>query len=154
MYGRRVTSRVWFNHFTIIYLPTSILTSSQAPKPTDICTICYTSGTTGNPKGVMLTHGNIMSAISASLLQLSDHRPKYSDVLISFLPLAHMLERICEVRILYCLELHIRLYTGFPKIKGTFKYIKNYEDRKFVFPVIVLTFQGHLMVISGILSGV
>ncbi|KAI5755194.1 hypothetical protein M8J77_014875 [Diaphorina citri] len=66
------------------------------PKPTDLCTICYTSGTTGNPKGVMLTHGNVIAAISAALLQLSDHRPKYSDVLISFLPLAHMLERTCE----------------------------------------------------------
>ncbi|KAL1464052.1 hypothetical protein WDU94_003736, partial [Cyamophila willieti] len=67
-----------------------------APKSTDLCTICYTSGTTGNPKGVMLTHGNVIAAISASLLQLADHRPRYSDVLISFLPLAHMLERTCE----------------------------------------------------------
>lgn len=31
------------------------------PKPSDLATICYTSGTTGTPKGVMLTHGNIIA---------------------------------------------------------------------------------------------
>lgn len=31
------------------------------PKPDDLCTICYTSGTTGTPKGVMLTHGNVIA---------------------------------------------------------------------------------------------
>lgn len=40
------------------------------PTPEDICTICYTSGTTGNPKGVTLTHQNAVAAISAVLVQL------------------------------------------------------------------------------------
>lgn len=40
------------------------------PKPEDICTICYTSGTTGNPKGVTLTHQNVVAAICAVLIQL------------------------------------------------------------------------------------
>ncbi|XP_008197074.1 long-chain-fatty-acid--CoA ligase 5 isoform X5 [Tribolium castaneum] len=66
------------------------------PKPSDLCTICYTSGTTGNPKGVMLTHENVVASMSAVLMQMGDHKVKSSDVLISFLPLAHMLERCCE----------------------------------------------------------
>ncbi|KAK0094955.1 hypothetical protein PV326_009550 [Microctonus aethiopoides] len=66
------------------------------PKPMDLCTICYTSGTTGNPKGVMLSHQNVMAGVCAVLLQLGDHRPNSTDVMISFLPLAHMLERCCE----------------------------------------------------------
>ncbi|XP_034946789.1 long-chain-fatty-acid--CoA ligase 1 isoform X2 [Chelonus insularis] len=66
------------------------------PKPTDLCTICYTSGTTGHPKGVMLSHQNVMAGVSAVLLQLGDHKPNAKDVMISFLPLAHMLERCCE----------------------------------------------------------
>ncbi|XP_057321321.1 long-chain-fatty-acid--CoA ligase 5 isoform X1 [Microplitis mediator] len=66
------------------------------PRPTDLCTICYTSGTTGNPKGVMLSHQNVMAGVCAVLLQLGDHRPASKDVMISFLPLAHMLERCCE----------------------------------------------------------
>lgn len=66
------------------------------PKPNDLCTVCYTSGTTGNPKGVMLTHQNVMAGISAVILQLGDDRPTSKDTMISFLPLAHMLERCCE----------------------------------------------------------
>lgn len=66
------------------------------PKVTDLCTVCYTSGTTGNPKGVMLTHQNVMAGVCAVLLQLGEHKPSYKDTMISFLPLAHMLERCCE----------------------------------------------------------
>lgn len=66
------------------------------PKPEDLATICYTSGTTGNPKGVMLTHENIVADVGAVLLQLGDCKPDHTDTLISFLPLAHMLERVCE----------------------------------------------------------
>jgi long-chain acyl-CoA synthetase len=62
----------------------------------DLCTVCYTSGTTGNPKGVMLTHQNVMSGVCAVLLQLGDYKPTSKDIMISFLPLAHMLERCCE----------------------------------------------------------
>jgi len=69
------------------------------PTPDDLATICYTSGTTGNPKGVMLTHENIVADVGATLLQLGDQKPNCSDVMISFLPLAHMLERICEIAV-------------------------------------------------------
>lgn len=45
----------------------------------------------------MLTHENVMASVSAVLMQMGDHSPRRTDVLISFLPLAHMLERCCEV---------------------------------------------------------
>jgi long-chain acyl-CoA synthetase len=71
--------------------------SLQPPKASDVSTICYTSGTTGNPKGVMLSHENVVAAVTSVILQLGDHKITSSDVMISFLPLAHMLERCCEV---------------------------------------------------------
>ena len=55
-----------------------------------LATICYTSGTAGRPKGVMLTHGNILANVSAcERLQLA----RSEDVFLSLLPLSHMFER-------------------------------------------------------------
>lgn len=71
--------------------------SPTVPAPSDVATICYTSGTTGDPKGVILTHGNIISSSSAVILVMGIHASNPSDVLISYLPLAHMLERVCHV---------------------------------------------------------
>ena len=64
-----------------------------AVEPDDLLTLIYTSGTTGQPKGVMLTHHNIVSNIEGiveaeSLPLLSDERA------LSFLPLCHIYERI------------------------------------------------------------
>lgn len=63
----------------------------------DLVTIIYTSGTTGNPKGVMLTHGNIMHVIikTSNLLTTEE-----GDKVISFLPLCHIFER--AVSFAYC----------------------------------------------------
>lgn len=70
--------------FEGIYKEGSIQTNV---KKNDIATIVYTSGTTGKPKGVILTHNNILSNISAIRIPLEN------DVLLSYLPLSHMLER-------------------------------------------------------------
>jgi len=55
-----------------------------------LATICYTSGTSGKPKGVMLTHGNILANVSACA-RLGIARG--DDVFLSLLPLSHMFER-------------------------------------------------------------
>uniref|UniRef100_A0A8B9HLT6 Long-chain-fatty-acid--CoA ligase n=1 Tax=Astyanax mexicanus TaxID=7994 RepID=A0A8B9HLT6_ASTMX len=69
------------------------------PKPEDLALICFTSGTTGNPKGAMLTHGNVISNC-AGFIRITELRPNRCDTLISFLPLAHMFERVVECVIL------------------------------------------------------
>ncbi|NXT54722.1 ACSL1 ligase, partial [Pluvianellus socialis] len=70
------------------------------PKPEDVAVICFTSGTTGNPKGAIITHQNIVSNASAFVKTTEKtFIPSSEDVLISFLPLAHMFERIVEVSI-------------------------------------------------------
>ncbi|NXI23294.1 ACSL1 ligase, partial [Sterrhoptilus dennistouni] len=72
------------------------------PKPEDLAVICFTSGTTGNPKGAMITHQNIVSNASAFMKTTEkSFIPSTDDVLISFLPLAHMFERIVEVSICF-----------------------------------------------------
>ncbi|KRZ94465.1 Long-chain-fatty-acid--CoA ligase 5 [Trichinella sp. T8] len=69
------------------------------PRPNDLATICYTSGTTGLPKGVMLSHGNII-ANSTVQIMFKNEPVCSSDILISFLPLAHMFERLMELCVL------------------------------------------------------
>ncbi|KAL5484653.1 hypothetical protein EMCRGX_G021184 [Ephydatia muelleri] len=71
------------------------LASREPPTPEDLLTICYTSGTTGNPKGVMLSHGNMISNLSSVCIHLGDWAAlTFRDTHISYLPLAHMFERV------------------------------------------------------------
>ncbi len=69
------------------------------PTPEDLATIMYTSGTTGNPKGVMITHANIISMIAGAAL--CGVATASNDVHISYLPLAHIFERAVQ-GIVYC----------------------------------------------------
>jgi long-chain acyl-CoA synthetase len=67
-------------------------------KPDDVATIIYTSGTTGNPKGVMLSHHNLLSNAMANV----DAAPfNSSRRVISFLPLNHVFERMLTVLYLH-----------------------------------------------------
>ncbi|XP_063493742.1 long-chain-fatty-acid--CoA ligase 1 isoform X1 [Symphalangus syndactylus] len=69
----------------------------KPPAPEDLAVICFTSGTTGNPKGAMITHRNIVSDCSAFVKATENTvNPCPDDTLISFLPLAHMFERVVE----------------------------------------------------------
>jgi len=70
------------------------------PTPDDIVTINYTSGTTGNPKGVVLTHKNAVAGASAAMILM---KSTDEEVNCSFLPLAHIYQRVGE---------HLALWSG------------------------------------------
>ncbi|XP_076584564.1 long-chain-fatty-acid--CoA ligase 1a isoform X1 [Chaetodon auriga] len=71
------------------------------PKPEDLAIVCFTSGTTGNPKGAMLTHGNIISNTAAFIRITEVHcMLDLHDIHVSYLPLAHMFERVVQSVIL------------------------------------------------------
>ena len=63
----------------------------RTPKPDDLLTLIYTSGTTGDPKGVMLSHRNMVTNIKDTLTCVQIDT---DDTLLSFLPLCHSFERM------------------------------------------------------------
>jgi long-chain acyl-CoA synthetase len=74
----------------------------RALRETDLAVICYTSGTTGHPKGTLLTHRNILSMV-ASLNEVDPKTP--SDQFLSFIPLPWIVEQTMSV--------FSALYTGY-----------------------------------------
>ncbi len=68
-------------------------TIRAAIEPADLASILYTSGTTADPKGVMLTHANFASNVNATLRIIPFSS---SDICLSFLPLTHVFERMVE----------------------------------------------------------
>jgi long-chain acyl-CoA synthetase len=67
--------------------------SRKSRKPDDLATLVYTSGTTGNPKGAMLTHGNITS----NTVTVREFVPiRAGEIALSILPLSHILERMVD----------------------------------------------------------
>ena len=76
------------------WLPAAAVAHDKPPTiGADLATIVYTSGTTGKPKGVMLSHRNMLSNVQSGLA-VYDVYPE--DIFLSFLPLSHMFERTCD----------------------------------------------------------
>jgi long-chain acyl-CoA synthetase len=73
--------------------PETFRAGALEARPDDVATVLYTSGTTGEPKGVMLTHGNVASNVHAGVMILPI---SHADNTISFLPLSHILQRMVD----------------------------------------------------------
>jgi long-chain acyl-CoA synthetase len=71
--------------------PRAVRQRAAEVKPGDLATLIYTSGTTGDPKGVMLSHGNLVSNVMGATKVFSIGP---DDVALSFLPLCHVFERM------------------------------------------------------------
>ncbi len=78
--------------------PQAVEERVRAVAPGDAATLVYTSGTTGPPKGCVLTHANLLAATAMyrSQLELDDVQP----VIYMFLPLAHVLARVAQIVVL------------------------------------------------------
>lgn len=68
---------------------------ADLPLSADVAVIMYTSGSTGLPKGVMMTHGNVLATVSA-VITIVPGIGKLDDVYLAYLPLAHILELAAE----------------------------------------------------------
>lgn len=100
-------------------LPT-LFTRMDQIRGEEVATILYTSGTTGTPKGVMLTHHNIISNFKAN----APHMPVQAGCrALSFLPLCHILERMCTALFLHE-GLSIWFAEGMEKISDNLKEVQ------------------------------
>lgn len=92
--------QVYIFHDLIQSQPKATIVSPVSVSMNDVATIVYTSGTTGNPKGVMLTHGNLLHQIGHRLAPTKPYEasePLPGETLVSILPVWHITERTFEL---------------------------------------------------------
>lgn len=92
----------------------------DAVKPEDLATLIYTSGTTGKPKGVMLSHHNIVSNVLVSKERVPFAYPAKA---LSFLPVCHIFERVILYIYQYC-GISIHFAESLDKISDNLKEVK------------------------------
>jgi long-chain acyl-CoA synthetase len=85
----------------------------RLPKPEDLFCISYTSGTTGNPKGAMLSHRNMICTLRTQAAMAGTNQ---DDIHISYLPLAHIFERV-----MIWIVASVGASAGFFRGDGTFR---------------------------------
>ncbi|KAG2145440.1 uncharacterized protein EDB93DRAFT_1241111 [Suillus bovinus] len=85
--------------------------AERKPSRDDVALIMYTSGTTGAPKGVVLTHGNVIASVGA-VYTLLGHHLSPEDTFLAYLPLAHILEYIVELILFF-----VGMKTGYGRVK-------------------------------------
>ena len=94
--------------------------AARLPKPETIACIMYTSGTTGAPKGVVISHSNLIASVGAVYVLLGQHlRPE--DAYLAYLPLAHILEFVVELAL---------FFVGMPFGYGRVKTLTDQSVRK------------------------
>lgn len=71
--------------------------SNRRPVPEDIAVVMYTSGTTGAPKGVLLTHANVCSGVGGFRFSGATYGINETTIFLAYLPLAHIMEMIAEI---------------------------------------------------------
>ena len=104
------------------WLPQTAGVVERAPSTgSDLATIVYTSGTTGKPKGVMLSHRNILANVESGLC-IYDIYPE--DVFLSFLPLSHMFERTCDYYLNMVSGASIAFSRSIPQLAEDFRTIQ------------------------------
>ncbi|KAJ7092372.1 long-chain-fatty-acid-CoA-ligase [Mycena belliarum] len=91
-------------------LPMTLL-DGRRPSPSTVSCIMYTSGSTGPPKGVVITHANLIASVGAVHVLLGHHLTP-EDAYLAYLPLAHILEYIVELIMLF-----VGMPTGFGRMK-------------------------------------
>jgi long-chain acyl-CoA synthetase len=83
----------------------------RKPTPETLACIMYTSGSTGNPKGVCISHANMVASVGG-VFKLVGHHLTPEDTYLAYLPLAHILEFLVEMSMFF-----VGMTAGFGHIK-------------------------------------